>query len=511
MRNSNLKRWIAAALMILTVVGMVPFGTFAASADFASSQLDIVIDKESTLAPGVTLNDYTVYDKNGDQVRMFVTKADMSVDTVKLFASYKDMDPTNYGMSKLTEQVATFNEKAAAGDPYYQGTVVAGINASYYNMTTGKPTGTFVMNGIDVTTESEGNNYGYFAVMKDGSVKIGNKGDYSKDKGNIQEAIGIYTMLIVDGQICSGLNTTQKYPRQTIGITADGDVIIMMADGNQAPKSIGLTVLEQAQVMLDLGCVWAGHLDGGGSGTYACKPEGEDDFVITNSPSDGSERSVSNGFIVVSTAAASYTFDHVAYEVENDYMTPDTTVKVDVAGVSATGNAADIPADITYVTTNGTYADGLFTAGDAIGEATITAMYNGKAAGTVTLNVVNPDAITFDQPEMVIPYGKTVSMAVTATYGVKEVAVKPADFQFTFGNTAAGTLDGFNFTACAEESGITGTTVEAKYAATGMRTTANVTFGKGSEVVYDFEDGTSVVVFDETPGTKYNYVWPETT
>lgn len=203
-------------------------------------------------------------------------------------------------------------------------------------MGTGKPTGTFVMNGIDVTTESEGNNFGYFAVMKDGSVKIGNKGDYSKDKGNIQEAVGIYTMLIVDGKICSGLNATQYYPRQTIGITAEGDVILMTADGNQAPRSVGLTVLEQAQVMKDLGCVWAGHLDGG-SCTFASKAEGSNEFEITNSPSDGSERSVSNGFIIVSTAVSDGKFKTASLTVENEYVTPYSTVNISSTGIDQGG------------------------------------------------------------------------------------------------------------------------------------------------------------------------------
>ncbi|MBR6514807.1 MAG: phosphodiester glycosidase family protein, partial [Clostridia bacterium] len=515
MRTFNFKRWTAAVITVLMLIGVIPFSTFAASAEFTNSQLSVAIDKESTLAPGVTLNDYTVYDKNGDQVRMFVTKADMSVDTVKLFASYKNMDPTVYGMSKLTEQVAAFNNKAAAGDPYYQGTVVAGINSSYYNMTTGKPTGTFVMNGIDVTNEAEGNSRSFFAVLNDGSVMIGGKGEYSSYKGQIKEAIGGYFHIVKDGQVYEdgywSKTNPQKYPRQTIGITAEGDVILMMADGNQAPKSIGLTLLEQAQVMVDLGCVEALHLDGGGSGTYACKPEGQDDFVITNSPSDGSERSISNGFIIVSTAVASYTFDHVAYEVENDYMTPGTSVNVAVSGVSSTGNAADVPADITYVVDNGTYADGVFTAGDAVGDATITAMYNGQAVGSVTLNVVLPDAIAFSSAEMTVPYGKTVALGIDATYGVKEVAIKASDFTFALSNSAVGTIDGFNFTACAEDPAVTESDISAVLNGTELTANAKIILGKGSEVVYDFEDGTSVVVFDETPGTKYNYVWPETT
>ncbi|MDY4212874.1 MAG: hypothetical protein SOX82_04185, partial [Eubacteriales bacterium] len=135
-------RVLAFVLCAIMVIGIMPVTIFAASetqGKFANSQLSLVTDKQSTLASGVTQNIYTVYDKNGKQVKMFAATIDMSVDTVKLFTSYKDMDNTSYGMSKLTEQVAAFNEKSAAGDPYYYGTVVAGINASYYNMTTGKP------------------------------------------------------------------------------------------------------------------------------------------------------------------------------------------------------------------------------------------------------------------------------------------------------------------------------------------------------------------------------------
>ena len=158
-------RILATALSVCMVLGMIPaIPSFAARAKFEKSKLEVVTCKESTLANGVELDSYTVYDKKGDQVKLWVTTADMSVDTVKIFASYQNMDPTKYGMSKLTQQVSAFNEKAEAGDEYYQGTVVAGINSSYYNMTTGKPTGAFVMNGIDVTNETEGNQNGYFAV-----------------------------------------------------------------------------------------------------------------------------------------------------------------------------------------------------------------------------------------------------------------------------------------------------------------------------------------------------------
>ena len=140
MKKSRVKQLLSLILCAMMVFGILPSAVFA-SASFTQSQLSVVTDKQSKLADGVTQDIYTAYDQNGKQVKMFVATVDPSVDTVKMFTSYKDMDNTSYGMSKLTEQVAAFNKKAAAGDEYYTGTVVAGINASYYNMTTGKPSG----------------------------------------------------------------------------------------------------------------------------------------------------------------------------------------------------------------------------------------------------------------------------------------------------------------------------------------------------------------------------------
>ena len=497
--------WLLCAVML---VGLTPMTVFAAAGSnglFSQSQLSLVTDKQSTLASGVTQNAYTVYDKNGNQVKMFAATIDMSVDTVKLFTSYKDMDNTSYGLSKLTEQVAAFEKKAAAGDEYYHGTVVAGINASYYNMTTGKPSGVFVMNGNDVTGNDKS---AYFAVLKDGTVKIGNADEYANDKGNIQEALGIYKMLVFDGKIVlsdADQKNTQKYPRQTIGITEDNKVILLSADGNQEPASIGLTLMEQAQVMLDLGCKWAGHLDGGGSMTYGSKPEGEDSFKIVNKPSDGSERSISNGLIVVSTAAASKVFDHVSFDVETEYATPGTPVEVSVSGVSSTGHAAEIPADITYKVTNGTYENGVLIA-DSVGDVILTAVYNGKECGSVTVHAVIPDKLAFNSSEMTVPYGKTVTLALTATYGLNEVKIKANDIQFTLENDGIGTIDGFDFTAgdgSVTESSITATFVGT----TDVVATSNIGLGKGSEVIYDFEDG-NVSDFDLGYG-KFNYVLPE--
>ena len=94
------KKILAAFLAVVMLLGVLPVSVSATSAlssdgRFATPQLTVATEKNSTLAPGITQDSYTLYNNKDEQVKMFVTTADMSVDTVKLFASYKDMDPTN--------------------------------------------------------------------------------------------------------------------------------------------------------------------------------------------------------------------------------------------------------------------------------------------------------------------------------------------------------------------------------------------------------------------------------
>ena len=338
-------RALALVLTAVMVFGFLPTGAIAAATK-ATAEVDgglesigmtVVTDKESTLAPGVTMNEIVLYDANGKRVEMYLTTSDPAVETVQFYANYMDNQNLSYGLQTLSDQVAAM--EANYEEPFK---VVAGLNASYYNTTTGKPTGAFVMEGIDVTKESEGNNYAFFAVLKDGSVMIGNKGEYSNYKGQIKEAIGGYVHILKDGVVASGLDKTTKYPRQTIGITADGKVITMTADGSQT-QTVGLTIQEQAEVMLALGCVDALHLDGGNSATFGAVREGADKFTTVNSPSGGAERAVSNTLVIVSTAVADGAFDHAVISGEYEYQLPYTTTSFSAVGVDATNAPAEIP------------------------------------------------------------------------------------------------------------------------------------------------------------------------
>ena len=102
MKHKKTARVLSVVIAIMMILTTLPLSALAAGAKqtFEKSQLSLVTDKKSTLAKGVNQDIYTVYDKNGDQVKMFVATMDMSVDTVKLYTAYKDMDNSSYGMSK---------------------------------------------------------------------------------------------------------------------------------------------------------------------------------------------------------------------------------------------------------------------------------------------------------------------------------------------------------------------------------------------------------------------------
>ncbi len=63
----------------------------------------------------------------------------------------------------------------------------------------------------------------------------------------------------------SGVGYDNRDPRTAVGYTADNHVIMFVADGRQGSISEGVSLTELAEIMINLGCVEAMNLDGGGS------------------------------------------------------------------------------------------------------------------------------------------------------------------------------------------------------------------------------------------------------
>lgn len=84
-----------------------------------------------------------------------------------------------------------------------------------------------------------------------------------------------------------------RAPRTAIGITADHKLLLVTVNGRQPYVSVGMTLSELGNLLIELGALQAMNLDGGGSTTMVIR-----NFVL-NLPSDGKERPVGNAIVVV--------------------------------------------------------------------------------------------------------------------------------------------------------------------------------------------------------------------
>jgi hypothetical protein len=90
---------------------------------------------------------------------------------------------------------------------------------------------------------------------------------------NMQTVVGGGPVLVYDGvirvtNVGEGLFIKDKgalNPRSAIGYTRDGRLIILAVQGRTPKLAAGVTLLQEAKILLDLGCYKALNLDGGGS------------------------------------------------------------------------------------------------------------------------------------------------------------------------------------------------------------------------------------------------------
>jgi len=114
---------------------------------------------------------------------------------------------------------------------------------------------------------------------------------------NISDATGGGANIMRNGEFSNEMDIA-RHPRTVIGQKADGTIVMAVGDGRQPSKGMyGFDGSELAAMMRHYGAVEAYNLDGGGSSTMVIRQG--DDFVVTNSPSDGWERTDANCLLVV--------------------------------------------------------------------------------------------------------------------------------------------------------------------------------------------------------------------
>ena len=205
----------------------------------------------------------------------------------------------------------------------------------------------------------------------------------------VTNMVGALYQLVEDGKVCSGLPTGAA-PRTALGLTADGELLLYTIDGRLSGYSIGASLSQTAERLVELGCVSAMSLDGGGSTTLVTTKPADTGISLVNRPSDGYVRAVTNHVFLVASAKPSGTLDHIALSVPAKYVLPGAKVELSAAAVDT--NYIPMKADITYAADRGSVSGNILTA-PASGTVTVGAK-RGSVYATEKIEVVTkPDSI----------------------------------------------------------------------------------------------------------------------
>lgn len=437
------RRVLTALLALCMAVSLLPVHALAVDVA-AGSGLDTlgirqISEKKYAVTPDVTEYEWILNNASLTQQMMgHVMEVKVGTgSTASLALGYSDYNiktiqsGRNWAMLETTKQAQSMQTRRGEN-------VVGAINAGGYDMSNGRPSGAFVMNGVAINRATATT----FWVDMDGKAHITDAQtcNAALDAGNVREAVAGFGDIFENGHARSGLDNTTRASRTAIGIKADGTVVMLMVDGRQAPYSVGMTMAEVAASMEALSCVEAVNLDGGGSSTFATQREGEPENETTAGltlrcrPSDGYERKVSNTIMVLSNAQPTGTFDHAVLTPNNEVYTPGSTVQFKAAGVDAAGGRADIPAGAVWAVLSGggrIDADGAYTATDDCGEVIVGLQVNGKTVGQTAIQIQWPDKLDFTNSSVSIDFGETSDLTFKPTWQGREVKYKDGDFEWS--------------------------------------------------------------------------------
>ena len=252
------------------------------------------------------------------------------------------------------------------------------------------------------------------------------------------QAMGGLYKLVTAGKVESGLPTGQT-AYTAVGVKADGTVIFYTIDGKQPGYSVGASLTQVAMRLVELGCVDAISLDGGGSTTIGATAPDGDKLGVLNKPSDGSQRANSVALFLTTDLKPTG-------ELGSFYVTPSealvlsgTQVQLTATPVDTSYYAMNTTVPVTWSIRNGDGSvdtNGLFTAGVESGSTQVTAT-SGTASGYTTMTVVKkPDSITLSSEasgaaitSLNLEPGGTMDLKASAVY--RKLAVTSQDTCYT--------------------------------------------------------------------------------
>ena len=469
MKKSVYSSIIAPLLSLLLIGSVICVPAFAIEIDENKLNYYQVSSKRDwELAPGITESEIVLNNAAGDKRQV------SHVVEIDIHNPYTKVIPSTYkmaeGLQNKEYRTQTMSQQAKYAEEHGYGNVVAAMNTAlhwydteYYEQhpeLIGEPLGTLILDGVKYRN-SQNSYFGAYTCLvinfdeKNGEPRPSNipkteiRQTYDPITGWEEQLIPVsFHFLVKNGVNEHVINDpTEPAPRSFLGIKPDGTIILVMNEGRNAPYSTGFNCYEMAEFMLSLGCMHAINGDGGGSSTFLSQRPGEE-LELHCSPSDGSERAVAHGVLVISTAPD--TFVEADISAEGDYYTPGSTVRFTANGSAANGKPADIPANALWQLTDtsfGAVDNGVFVSNGKEGTVTVQLSVDGEIVGEDTISIVKPDMLSFASETMVVPYGNKVKLALNASYKGQDVILMDSDPVFDLSDESIGTIDGMYFTA----------------------------------------------------------------
>ncbi len=184
---------------------------------------------------------------------------------------------------------------------------LAGINAGGFNDENGTgnggvPQGLVITNGEIVYGDSHVV-YHLVGLDGDGILHVGAMSGKDALASGIQWAVsfvthdGLASSLIINGEVQQWNLGGGVNPRTAIGQRQDGALLLLVLDGRSI-NTLGATMQEVVNIMLEYGAVNAGNLDGGSSSVMVYDGE-----IINHCASVTGPRKIPTGFIVLKEAS----------------------------------------------------------------------------------------------------------------------------------------------------------------------------------------------------------------
>lgn len=256
----------------------------------------IISDEDDTSDPSQNYAEVNTSNDIYEDGTMTITLSRQYVNDTMIYVADIQLSSIATLKSGLANDSFGRNVKEKTSDIAERVDAILAVNGDYYGF---RDSGYVIRNGILYRSEASSAEAQDLVIYTDGSMEIIREGDISAEALLERGALQVYSFgpgLVENGEITVTENSEVGHamssnPRTAIGCITPLHYVMVVSDGRTS-ESAGLSLLQLASILKDLGCETAYNLDGGGSTTMYFNGE-----IINNPTTNGhkeSERKVSD-------------------------------------------------------------------------------------------------------------------------------------------------------------------------------------------------------------------------